>query len=266
MAFECRTGDGRLFRYLESGAGHPLVLLHPFPLNAEAWQPQLDRVPTGWRWLAPDLRGFGGTSASDAPARTMDDHARDVLAFMDALRVERAAIAGLSMGGYIAFALFRLAPARIEALVLADTRPQPDSADARKGREALLQLLHTKGVGAVADEMLPKLLGETTKRERPAVAAHVRALIDAAPPAAIDAAIHALMARPDSTPDLARIQCPTLIIVGEEDAIAPPTDATAMQAAIDGSRLEQLPRAGHLSNLEAPDEFTKVLSAFLATL
>jgi 3-oxoadipate enol-lactonase len=266
MALECRTDTGRLIRYLESGAGHALILLHPFPLNAEAWQPQLDRVTPGWRWLAPDLRGFGGTSASDAPARTLDDHANDVLAFMSALQIERATIAGLSMGGYVAFALFRLAPQRIRALVLADTRPQADSADARKGRDALLQVLHTQGVTGVADEMLPKLLGETSRRERAPVVTRVRALIEAAPPAAIDAAIHALMARPDSTPDLGRITCPTLIVVGEEDVITPPAEAAAMHAAIKGSRLAQMPRAGHLSNLETPDEFTKTLSGFLATL
>jgi pimeloyl-ACP methyl ester carboxylesterase len=258
--------DGRATRYLEAGAGRPLILLHPFPMSADAWRPQFDRVPDGWRFLAPDLRGFGDPSASATPALTMDEHARDVLALMDVWRIERAVVGGLSMGGYIAFALFRLAPERIEALVLADTRPQPDSLDGRKARQALLELLHHKGIGAVADDMLPKLLGETTRRERPLVVAQVRKLIEASTPEAIDAAVHALMSRPDSTPDLARIRCPALVIVGEEDTVTPPADARALHAGIDGATLAVLAHAGHLSNLEMPDEFTNALSRFLATL
>lgn len=257
---------GRSVRYLDAGAGRPLILLHPFPLSADAWWAQLEDVPDGWRFLAPDLRGFGETAAVGAPARTLDEHATDVMALMDAWQIDRAAIAGLSMGGYILFALVRLAPARVEAMVLSDTRPQADSADARKGRHALLALLHSAGVGAVATEMLPKLLGETTRRERPEVVRQVRALIEATTPEAIEAAMHALMARPDSTPDLARIQCPTLVIVGEEDTITPPADARAMQGAIAGAELTVLRRAGHLSNLETADEFTNALSAFLARL
>jgi 3-oxoadipate enol-lactonase len=260
------TIDTGTVRYLEAGAGRPLILLHAFPLSADAWRPQLEHVPSGWRVLAPDLRGFGPLPATTPSARTLDDHARDVMALMDEWQIERAAIAGLSMGGYIAFALLRLAPDRIDALILADTRPQADSPDGRKGRQAMLEMLRTKGVGAVADDMLPKLLGETTRRERPSVVAHVRAMIEATAPEAIDAGIQALMARPDSTPDLARVSGPTLVIVGDEDGITPPADAVAMHAAIAGARLAQLSRAGHLSNLETPDEFTKALSGFLATL
>jgi len=239
--------------------GRPLILLHPFPFSADAWRPQLDRVPDGWRFLAPDLRGFGPSSGGGAPALTMDDHARDVVALMDAWKVERAVVAGLSMGGYIAFALFRLAPERIDALVLADTRPQPDTPEGRKGRLALLETLRSNGVSAVADDMLPKLLGETTRRERPTVVAQVRAMIEEAAPAAIEAAVQALLSRPDSTSDLARIGCPAIVIVGEEDTITPPADARAMHAAMAGAQLTVLPRAGHLSNLEVPDEFTNAL-------
>lgn len=253
-------------RYLEAGSGRPLILLHPFPLSADAWRPQLEGVPDGWRFLAPDLRGFGPAPAQGSPALTLDDHARDVIALMDAWGIERATIAGLSMGGYLAFALFRLAPDRIDALVLADTRPQADSPEGRNGRQAMLDTLHSKGVSAVADAMLPKLLGETTMRERPRVVAQVRAMIEATEPDGIDAGIRALMARPDSTTDLFRLTAPTLVIVGEEDVITPPADAAAMHAAITGARLTYLPRAGHLSNLETPDEFANALSRFLVTL
>jgi 3-oxoadipate enol-lactonase len=258
------TIDGRPTRYLEAGSGRPLILIHAFPLDADMWRPQLEGVPTGWRFLAPDLRGFG-TSGVNAAAVSMDDHARDVLRLLDALELESAVIGGLSMGGYVAFALFRLAPQRVSGLVLADTRPQGDTQEGMRGRRALLELLSARGLPAVADDLLPKLLGPTTHAGRPAAVIAVRRLIEASSPTAITAAVHALMSRPDSTPDLRRISCPTLVLVGEEDAITPPADAESMHRQIAGSRFVILPRAGHLSNLEAPDEFNAKLSEFLLT-
>ncbi len=257
------TIGGRSTRYLESGSGRPLIFVHAFPLPAEMWRPQLDRVPDGWRFLAPDLRGFGGTVDRVLPAVTMEDHADDVLGLMNALEIQDAVIVGLSMGGYIAFALFRLAAPRLTGLILADTRPQPDSPEGLRNRRALLELLQSKGVRAVADDLVPKLVGETSRRERPHVVAAVQTLIEAAAPEAIEAAVQALMARPDSTADLDRIRCPTLVIVGEEDAITPPADAELMHRRIQGSTLRVLRNAGHLSNLEVPEAFSAAVSEFL---
>jgi 3-oxoadipate enol-lactonase len=260
------TVHGRRTRYLESGSGRPLIFIHAFPLNAEMWRPQLERVADGWRFLAPDLRGFGGTADDGVPATTLDDHAGELLELMHVLDIHDATIAGLSMGGYIAFALARLEPSRLAGLVLADTRPQPDSPDGLRNRRALLELLQSKGVRAVADDLLPKLVGETTRRERPDVIATTRSLIEASAPSAIEAAVHALMTRPDSTADLDRVHCPTLVIVGDEDSITPVTDAELMHRRIGGSTLVVLPNAGHLSNLEAPDAFSRAVSAFLRTM
>jgi pimeloyl-ACP methyl ester carboxylesterase len=227
------------------------------------WRPQLDRVPSGWRFLAPDLRGFGATPI-ETDTMTVDAYARDLLGFLDALSIDRCVFAGLSLGGYIAFALFRLAPARMSGLVLSDTRAEADTAEGRRGRQALLALLEEKGVSAVADDLLPKLLGETTKRERQECEREARRLIESNSGRAVAAAIHALMGRPDSTSDLARIGCPTLVIVGEEDTITPRPAAELMHNAIDGAELAVIPRAGHLSNLEAPDEFSSKLADFLS--
>jgi 3-oxoadipate enol-lactonase len=257
------TIGGRPTRYLEAGSGRPLVLIHAFPVNAEMWRPQLERVPDGWRLLAPDFRGFGGTAAGGVPALTMDDHGRDVLGLMDALGLESAVIGGLSMGGYVAFALVRLARERIRGLVLADTRPHADTQEGIRGRRALLELLSAQGVSAVADDLSPKLLGRTTRAERPAVVAELRRLIESTSPSAIAAAVQALISRPDSTPDLRRISCPTLVLVGEEDTITPPADAESLSRQIAGSQLAVIPRAGHMSNLEAPDDFNARLSEFL---
>ena len=255
------TVNGRVVRYFEAGSGRPLLLIHAFPYNAEMWRPQLAQVPDGWRFVAPDLRGFGGTLDEGTPALTLDDHADDLLGFLDALEIDSPVVGGLSMGGYITFALFRRAPERIAGMVLADTRPQVDSPDGRRGRQALLDLLHSRGVGAVADDLLGKQLGQTTLRERPEVAAEVRRLIESSSPRAIEAAVTALLSRPDSTPDLARIRCPTLVIVGAEDTITPPADAEAMYLAL-GSVLVVIPGAGHVSNLEAPGAFNAALAAW----
>lgn len=257
------TVEGRDTRYLEAGRGRPLVLLHGFPLSAGMWEPQLDRVPDGWRFIAPDLRGFGAV-AGVPPSMTMDQYAGDVLALMDALSIETAVIGGLSMGGYVTFAVFRQAPARFDGVILADTKAPADSPDGRAGRRAMSETLRAKGVGAVVDGLLPKLVGETTRRDRPAVAAEARKLMEASKPDAIDAALHALMNRPDSTPDLGRIKCPALVIVGQEDTVTPAADAELLAHSISGAELVVMPRVGHLSNLEAPEDFSSALSRFLA--
>ena len=185
------TVDGHVTRYLEAGRGRPLILLHAFPLSADMWQSQLDRVPDGWRFIAPDLRGFGA-GGDVPPSLTVDDYAGDVLGLMDGLGIETAVIGGLSMGGYVTFALFRRAPERFDGVILADTKAQADTADGRAGRLAMSEMLRTRGVGAVVDGLLPKLVGETTSRERPEVLADTRQLMEANRPGAIGAALHAL--------------------------------------------------------------------------
>lgn len=259
---------GERRRYLQAGAGESLVLLHAFPLSADQWAPQLDAPPPGWRLLAPDLRGFRGPGALDRsgppPASlTIDDYAADIVALLDRLGIDRAVVGGLSMGGYVAFGLLRLAPERVRGLVLADTRPQADSEEARGRRRQMLERLERAGVSAVADDLAPSLLGRTTMRERPGVVARVRALIEANPVETVAAAIHALMTRPDSTALLSRIPVPTLVVVGEEDTLTPPDVAEAMCRAIPTAALTVIPRAGHLANLEQPEAFSAALAGFL---
>ena len=258
---------GRL-RYLEASPRSDtrsrgvLVLLHAFPLDARLWERQLALSEHGWRVIAPHFRGFAGGSG-DPPADSIDDYAGDVVDLLDALHVHEAVIGGLSMGGYVAFALLRLAARYVRGLILADTKAQADTAEGVEGRKRMIELVGAKGPAAVAEEMLPKLLGDTTRRTRPAVVEQVRSLATSSSAEAIAGALRVLMTRPDSTPQLASIHVPTLIVVGDEDTVTPPSAAAEMHRAIAGSELVTIRGAGHLTNLEQPDPFDAAVANFL---
>jgi 3-oxoadipate enol-lactonase len=255
---------GRDVRFLEAGAGWPVLLIHAFPVNADMWRPQLERVPEGWRFIAPDVRGFGPDGAASA-AFTLDDVAADFAAFVDHLKLDRAVIGGLSMGGYITFALFRRAPERFDGIILADTKAETDTAEGRDGRRKMIELVRTKGPAAIADQMLPKLLSAGTHERQPELVSSVRVMIESISVDGIAGALDAMITRPDSTPDLARVNCPALILVGEHDEVTPEASARAMEKHIERSRVVVLPGAGHLSNLESPDAFSRALSDFLVS-
>lgn len=195
-----------------------LVLLRAFPLNAHMWEGQLALADRGWRVIAPQFRGFDD-GAGDPPAQSVDDYAGDVVDLLDALHIHDAVVGGLSMGGYVAFALLRHAARYIRGLILADTKAQPDTPEGVEGRKRMIELVGINGPAAVAEEMIPKLLGETTRRTRPDVVDRVRALATSSPAEAIAGALHALMTRPDSTPQLSTIHVPTMIVLGEEDMV-----------------------------------------------
>lgn len=240
-----------------------MVLLHAFPLSADMWRPQLECVPEGWRFIAPDLRGFGPEARGGA--QSMDEMAAGVLELLDALKIDRAALGGLSMGGYVAFAMLRRELERFNAVILADTRATADTEAGIAARKAMLDTLHASGVGAVADAMLPKLLGETTRREAPELAQQVRRMIESSSVDGVAGGIQSIMERPESTALLDSVCVPTLIIVGEEDILTPPADSDAMAERLSRSRVVKLLRAGHLSNLESPREFSTALADFLAS-
>lgn len=269
---------GRLISYLDVRPTAPrqagtLVLLHAFPLAADMWQPQLADALSSWRVIAPDLRGFGGSSPDDTGGQvpspeapfSIEDLAGDVLSLLDHLRISTAVVCGLSMGGYVAFAIHRLAPQRLRGLVLADTRPDPDTEAGREGRRGMLATLARDGTPAVAEAMLPRLLGRTSHASRPDLVERVRTLIVAQPAPAVGAAIVRLMTRPDSTATLGAIDCPVLIVAGEEDEITGPEVARQMHGQVAGAELALIRHAGHLSSMEEPGPFNMALDRFLAT-
>jgi pimeloyl-ACP methyl ester carboxylesterase len=254
------TVNGVQLAYHDQGTGLPLLLVHAFPLNSAMWRPQLEALSARYRVIAPDLRGFGASELG-RDAISLDLYADDLAALLDQLGAERVAFCGLSMGGYIAFAFLRRYRERIRTLILADTRAQPDTEEGRRNREQMARTAEEQGPGAIADQMLPRLLSPSAPE---ALRAEVRQIIEANDRRGIAAALRAMAARPDSTPLLATIDVPTLVIVGTEDVPTPPDDAQRMRGAIPNSRLIEIPGAGHLTNLEQPDVFNAAVDEFLS--
>jgi 3-oxoadipate enol-lactonase len=249
--------------YEDVGTGPAVAFLHGYPHDRTLWVSQLGALAVPSRTLACDLRGFG---ESGGRATSMADYADDVAAWLRGLGIESAVIVGLSMGGYITFELWRKHPELIRALVLCDTRATPDDDAAKAKRNDQIALAQSRGSDALADQLMAGMVGKTTRDQRPEVAERVHAMIARAPVAGVIGALTALRDRPDSTPTLATIDVPTLIMVGDEDALTPPSDARSMHAAIEKSRLEVIQGAGHLSNLERPAHFNHALGEFLASL
>jgi pimeloyl-ACP methyl ester carboxylesterase len=254
---------GSRLSWLQSGQGRPVLLVHGFPLHAEMWRPLHDTTPHGWQLLTPDLRNLGRSVGP--PAMSVDDHADDVLALLRHSSIERAVIGGLSMGGYVAMAVHRKAPQRCEALVLADTRAEPDGDEARAGRVAAQATAREKGAVAVLEGMLPKLLGRRAASEG-TVPARLREMAAGNRPDGVVDALEALRTRPDARPFLPAVACPALVLVGEDDGLTPPAAAGTIASAIPGATLRVLPDAGHMSSLEAPDAFAAELWGFVTAL
>jgi pimeloyl-ACP methyl ester carboxylesterase len=256
------TIEGAEVAYDVRGRGPAVLLLHAFPLAGSMWDAQAEALAGTHRVVRLDARGFGGSAAGPG-ALTMERIADDAAALLDHLGIEKAIVGGCSMGGYAAFAFVRRHPQRLAGLVLQDTRPGADTEEARKGRAALAAKVLAEGASAAAEALLPKLVGETSRRERPDLVARVRDAILAASPPGIASALDGLARRADSRETLPTIAVPTLVLVGAEDVLTPPAEAITMAAAIARARLDVIPRAGHLANLENPDAVNATLRAFL---
>ena len=247
-----------------TGEGLPLVLLHAFPLSSAMWEAQAAGLAGVARVVTPDLRGFGASPlGADEPS--LDHAADDVAALLDRLGLGTVVLGGLSMGGYVAMAFLRRHPGRVAGLLLADTKAGADPAAARENRLRIAGRLDADGTADVlVEDVLPALTGPTTAAERPEVVARVRAMVESVPPAAAAWAQRAMAARPDSLDVLRGVDVPALVLRGDEDALAGQADVAAMVDALPQGRLETLPRAGHLTALEVPDEVVRSVRGLLA--
>jgi 3-oxoadipate enol-lactonase len=247
--------------YDKAGTGPTLVLIHGFPFDRRMWSNQLDELSEHRTVVAPDLRGRGLSPAEAEEGWTLDDYADDVARLIhslgDAVAVD---VGGLSMGGYIAFALIRRHPALVRSLVLMSTRAEADTPDVRKAREEQAELVRAEGTGALAEKLIPRLLGPDAPD---AVRGLLEQMFDDTPGATAAADLIAMRDRPDSTPDLGSIAVPTLVLHGDDDAIAPVDSARAMAGAIPGAHFASIPGGGHLTPLGKPVIANAAIGAFL---
>jgi pimeloyl-ACP methyl ester carboxylesterase len=250
----------------QSGSGTPVLLVHGFPFSSRMWKPQLASLAGSGHLIAPDLPGFGASPASQPP-HSVERLAQDLANMLDSLKIsEPIVLGGLSMGGYIAFTFARLFPKRLRGLMLLSTRPGADSAEAKANRDKSIAAVREQGAHVPGDGMYPKLLASTSYTKQPAVAAELKEIMKEATSEGVIAALTAMRDRPDSTPMLAQISVPTLIVHGDEDAVINKSEAEAMAAAIPGAELHIVKKAGHLPNLEQPTEFDNVVGEFLSKI
>jgi pimeloyl-ACP methyl ester carboxylesterase len=235
-----------------------LLLLHAWPVDARMWEPQLTALPDGLAVAAPHLPGFGGSEPADE-ITSMGAAADRALGALEERGIDRAVVCGLSMGGYVAFEIWRRARHRVIGFVLANTRAVADPPEAAAARRALAERLRSEG-NVLAEEP-PALLSDRAPED---LRARVRGWIGEQPPEAIAAASLGMAERPDSTPDLATIDVPTLVLTSTEDRLIAPQISADMAGQIPRGRLEMIEGAGHLSNLEAPEAFDAALLEHLA--
>ncbi len=259
------TINGITLAYSDTGTGLPIVFLHAFPLNRTMWTEQETALSSQFRVITIDLRGHG---ESDAPLwhYSLDQAADDVRALLDHLSIRQALFVGLSMGGYILLAFYRKYADRVKGMVLADTKAQADTPEGKAGRFQMAQIAYKQGPSAIADIMIPKLLGPATIQTRPEIVQRVRAMIEGNQMSGIVGDLMAMAERPDSVPFLKQITCPTQIIVGELDQATPPADAKLMAEQIPNAKLAIIPNAAHLANLEQPEAFTRLIEELYSEL
>ena len=256
--------NGIRLHYVQMGQGIPLLMVHGYPLDHTLWLAQIDGLSDIAQVIAPDLRGFGQSDALVGIC-TMEVHADDLAAFLDALKIERAVVCGLSMGGYIALAFWKKHASRVRGLILVDTRAGADSPAARQGRLDMVEQVKQHGSQPAADAMLSRMLAETTRQSRPDLVEFAQAMMLRQSPAGVIGAQLGMAERPDSTPSLPTINVPTVAVFGAQDVITPAeTEGRSLAAAIPGAELVIIPNAGHLANLEQPEVFNVAVREFLA--
>ena len=261
-----RTVAGIEMAFVDRGSGTPVLLVHGFPLDHSMWNAQIDRLSEAHRVIVPDLRGFGQSRASDEKV-TMGQFADDLAALLDTLGIrEPIVLCGLSMGGYIAFQFWRQYAARLRGMILCDTRALGDTPEMAAGRWEMADRVLREGPPPLVDMMMPKLFAAATVESQPEVVESLCRVMRSTAPRAIAAAGRGMAERPDATGWLPRIACPTLVVVGELDAISPPEEMREIAEAIPGARLVEIGGSGHMSPLEKPAEVNAAILEFLESI
>jgi 3-oxoadipate enol-lactonase len=252
--------------YEEKGSGIPLIFIHGYPLNKTLWEAQLQALSTTARVIAPDLRGHGGSEPVQG-TYTMRSMAKDIKELIENLNIEQPVVlCGLSMGGYICFEYIRNYPNMVKGMILAATRATADSIEVKVNREEAVAIALEKGSLAIANMMLPKMLAPATYTQKPALVERVRNIMVNTSTQAIVGDLRGMLNREDSTSLLKEINIPVLIMHGAEDQLIPISEVDLMKKRIKNAKLEILPQAGHLLNIEQPDLFNQAVRNFIQAL
>ena len=253
--------NGTRLHIRQEGEGPVALFIHGFPLDSSMWIEQLEDLGSLRRCIAVDLRGFGRSAPVTGAPLTMEQHAADLAAVLDLVSAEQADIIGLSMGGYVAMAFADMYPDRVRSLALIDTRSGADSDEGKAGRNAMAERLLDEGRNAIAETMESGLL---SPQATIAVRARLRSMVEACPYETIVGALGGMRDRPDRTAVLRQIAVPAAVIVGEQDTVAPPTEAEAMAVALPDAALTIVPGAGHMAPIEQPEAVNEALRVLLA--
>lgn len=243
----------------------PIVLIHGFPFSHEMWEPQIEALQKQFRVIAYDLRGHGKSGVGDGQY-VLEFFVDDLVGLLDYLKIEKAVLCGLSMGGYIALRATERNSERVKALILADTQARADSNETKLRRAAAIKSVKVNGVNQYADSFVQSVFTPQSLSSRSEAVEKIRRIIRSNSPEGICGALLALLSRTDTTEALSRINVPTLIMVGENDALTPPSASKEMQSRIATSLLHLIVHAAHMSNLENSKEFNKHLLDFLTKL
>ncbi|MDQ1387559.1 MAG: hypothetical protein QOF56_1013 [Acidobacteriaceae bacterium] len=251
--------------YRALGEGSPVILLHPFPANHEFWLPVAEALSTRYRLILPDMRGHGDSDVGDGPA-TVEKHAADIARVMDHAEIGRAPLVGVSIGGYALFEFWRRHRGRVAALALCNTKAPADSGEARAGRLQAANDVMERGTEPFFQSMIPRLLGKTTREARPDLVEGALRMMRKMSPQDVAQVQRGMATRPDSVDTLKTINVPTLLVTGDEDILTGVNEAELMRQHISGSQLRVIPKAGHYSPWEQPEEAGKLLRQFLERL
>jgi pimeloyl-ACP methyl ester carboxylesterase len=261
LTHRVKSGDAEI-AYWTVGDGPPVVLLHPFPVNHEFWLPVAEALSTRYRIILPDLRGHGDSGIGEGPA-TMEKHAADIARVMDDADVGRAPLIGVSVGGYALFEFWRKHRGRIAALGLCNTKAPADGPEARAGRLQAANDVLDRGTDPFFEGMIQKVLAKTTRETRPDLVDGALRMMNQMSPEDVAQVQRGMAARPDSVETLKTISVPTLLITGDEDNMTGVNEAELMRQHINGSQLKVIPKAGHYSPWEQPEEASRMLRQFL---
>ena len=247
--------DGMNIAFARQGKGTPLVLLHGYPLDHSMWDEIVPLLDGEFDLIIPDLRGFGESDAMEAD-NSIIDYATDIANLLTHLKINKAYVAGHSMGGYVALAFAREYEPRVAGLAMIASQTRPDPPDRKEARYTTAKQVMEQGVGTVVDAMAPKLSAEARIQE------FARGLIGRQSPLGISSALHAMAERPNSSDLFAAFPFPVVIVHGDADALIPVERGREMKAALPAAHYVEVPGAGHLPMMENPQAVAEALRFF----